>query len=289
MVDIVSVSGHLCTVPICGTLCGGCEITGPSYDMLRRAAAARLREVPPARVQLVWNTKVLTDRTVPELLAAPATARIVTAMPRRASISNCGPCDKSCARRVLSQWAGHVAEVRDWCPVLVDSSSSGEPPDLPDPEDSESDSDHAEVPEPSSAAQPASPDDYIPTALRGTPLGSVLLERMASECWHPIILDDVPRKWLPVLQRRPPKFEDGRLNGSTMCGTIALTMPDEPVCRIYKQWFEMLPPTAKLNIATCMESTQSFIEAYGPETYNRTLLNLAVHGKPQAIFVEACP
>ena len=107
---------------------------------------------------------------------------------------------------------------------------------------------------PRSAAQPASPDDYIPTALRGTPLGSTLLERMASERWHPIILDDVPRKWLPVLQRRPPKFEDGRLNGSTMCGTIALTMPNEPVCRMYKQWFEMLPPTAKLDVATFMEA-----------------------------------
>ena len=137
---------------------------------------------------------------------------------------------------------------------------------------------------PRSAAQPASPDDCIPTALRGTPLGRTLLERMASERWHPIILDDVPRKWLPVL-----KFEDGRLNGSTMCGTIALTMPNEPVCRMYKQWFEMLPPTAKLDVATFMESPQSFIEAYGLETYNRLFLNLAVHGKPQAIFVEVCP
>jgi len=63
-------------------------------------------------------------------------------------------------------------------------------------------------------------------------------------------------------------------------------MPDEPVCWIYKDWFEMLPPAAKLDIATLMESTQSFIEAYGQETYNRTLLNLAVHGKPQATLVE---
>ena len=63
-----------------------------------------------------------------------------------------------------------------------------------------------------------------------------LVMRIVSECWQPILVDDVPEKWLPVLHSRPKKFEDGRLtdNPYSVCGTIALTMPDEPSCLIYK-------------------------------------------------------
>ena len=55
---------------------------------------------------------------------------------------------------------------------------------------------------------------------------------------------------------------------------------------IYKQWFEE-QPTGKL--AIMIESTQSFIKEYGPDTHRRTLLSLAAHGKPEAIFVQVAP
>ena len=115
--------------------------------------------------------------------------------------------------------------------------------------------------------------------------------RIVQSSWQPILVDDVPEKWLGILHNKPKKFEDGRLTDIPYsgCGTIAFTMPDEPSCWIYKQWFEKLPTTEKLDIATMIESTQSFIEAYGPDTHRRTLLSLAVHGKPEAIFVQVAP
>lgn len=130
---------------------------------------------------------------------------------------------------------------------------------------------------------------YIPTALRGTPMGSILLERMVSERWKPVVMEDVPEKWLPVLRRTPTNFENGRVINDMVYGTIALTMPDEPACWIWKQWFETTPPRNKLDVSTLVESTASYIEAYGLETYNRTLLHLAAHGKPKPIFVEVSP
>ena len=131
------------------------------------------------------------------------------------------------------------------------------------------------LPEPRSAGQPPSLHDHVPTFLRNTALGTVLLDRMIWENWQPIMLADIPEKWCHY----------HCLQG----GTIALTMPDEPAFMIYKKWFEGLPPTEKLGIATFVESTQSFTEAYGADTYRRTLINLATHGKPQAIFVEVRP
>ena len=138
------------------------------------------------------------------------------------------------------------------------------------------------LPEPRSAGQPASLHDHVPTFLRNTALGTVLLDRMIWESWQPIMVDDIPWKWWPCFERRQD-------NSWTAGRTIALTMPDEPAFMIYKKWFEGLPPTEKLGIATFVESTQSFIEAYGADTYRRTLINLATHGKPQAIFVEVLP
>jgi hypothetical protein len=131
------------------------------------------------------------------------------------------------------------------------------------------------LPEPRSAGQPASLHDHVPTFLRNTALGTVLLDRMIWENWQPIMLADIPEKWCHY----------HCLQG----GTIALAMPDEPAFTIYKKWFEGQPPTEKLGIATFVESTQSFTEAYGADTYRRTLINLAIHGKPQAIFVEVRP
>ena len=126
--------------------------------------------------------------------------------------------------------------------------------------------------EPRSAGQPASLHDHVPTFLRNTAVGTVLLDRMIVESWQPIMVDDIPEKWCHY----------HCLHG----GTIALAMPDEPAFRIYKKWFEGLPPTEKLGIATFVESTQSFTEAYGDDTYRRTFFSLAILGKPQAIFVE---
>ena len=96
------------------------------------------------------------------------------------------------------------------------------------------------------------------------------------------MVDDIPEKWCPCFERRQG-------NSQTAGGTIALTMPDEPAFWIYKKWFEGLPPTEKLGIATFVESTQSFTEACVADTYRRTLINLATHGKPRAIFVEVRP
>ena len=145
--------------------------------------------------------------------------------------------------------------------------------------------------EPVSAGRPATLLEVIPTSLRGTPLGMTLATRIITEGWQPIELQDVPDRWLPVLHNRPKKFEDGRLtdNPHTGCGTIAFTMPDDAVCRIYKKWFEKLPPSEGLDIVTFMESTESFIQAYGLDTWHRTMLSLAVHGKPEAIFVQIAP
>ena len=137
------------------------------------------------------------------------------------------------------------------------------------------------LPEPRSAGQPASLHDHVPTFLRNTALGTVLLDRMIWESWQPIMVDDIPWKWWPYFEKQDNSWTAGR--------PIALTMPDQPAFMIYKRWFEGLPPTEKLGIATFVESTQSFIEAYGADTYRRTLINLATHGKPQAIFVEVLP
>ena len=134
------------------------------------------------------------------------------------------------------------------------------------------------LPEPRSAGQPPSLHDHVPTFLRNTALGTVLLDRMIWESWQPIMVDDIPWKWWPYFEKQDNSWTAGR--------PIALTMPDQPAFMIYKRWFEGLPPTEKLGIATFVESTQSFIEAYGADTYRRTLINLATHGKPQAIFVE---
>ena len=142
--------------------------------------------------------------------------------------------------------------------------------------------------EPGSAGQQATLLEYIPKSLQGTPLGTQLAVRILTERWQPILLDDVPERWLPVLHNRPKKFEDGCVTGNphSGCGTIAFTVPDDPVFRIYKDWFEALPLTERLDINIFMESTQSFIKGYGLDTWRRTILSLAIHGKPEAIFVQ---
>ena len=48
------------------------------------------------------------------------------------------------------------------------------------------------LPEPRSAGQPASLHDHVPTFLRNTALGTVLLDRMIWESWQPIMVDDIP-------------------------------------------------------------------------------------------------
>ncbi len=128
--------------------------------------------------------------------------------------------------------------------------------------------------------------DCIPTELQGTTLGAMLATRIVQSDWQAISVDDIPEKWLATFHNKPEKWEDGCVGECGKCGTIMLVMPDELCCQIYMQWSKK-QPTTKLD---CMiESTQTFINEYGPDTHRRTLLSLAVHGKPEAIFVETAP
>ena len=130
--------------------------------------------------------------------------------------------------------------------------------------------------------------DCIPTELQGTTLGAMLATRIVLSNWQAISVDDIPEKWLATFHNKPKNWEDGCVIGSstTGCGTIALTMPDELCCQIYLQWFNK-QPTTKLDCF--IESTQTFINEYGPDAHRRTLLSLAVHGKPEAILVQTGP
>ena len=140
--------------------------------------------------------------------------------------------------------------------------------------------------------------DCIPTELQGTTLGAMLATRIVQSNWQAISVDDIPEKWLATFHNTPKKFEDGCVIDSSITGcdidnddsvidsSIRFTMPDEPCCHIYMQWFNEQPTT---KVDCMMESTQTFINEYGPDTHRRTLLSLAVHGKPEAIFVETAP
>jgi hypothetical protein len=146
--------------------------------------------------------------------------------------------------------------------------------------------------------------DCIPTELQGTTLGSMLATRIVQSNWQAISVDDIPEKWLATFHKNgcvidsSKKFEDGCVidssitgcdianDDSVIVGSIRFTMPDEPCCHMYMQWFTE-QPTTKVNCM--MESTQTFINEYGPDTYRRTLISLAVHGKPEAIFVQTAP
>ncbi len=71
-----------------------------------------------------------------------------------------------------------------------------------------------------------------------------------------------------------------------LSSTLALSLPDEAACWIYKDWFDKCQSKDKYDIPVLMESTASFQQAYGLTMYNRTLLRLAVHGKPEGVVVE---
>jgi len=140
--------------------------------------------------------------------------------------------------------------------------------------------------------------DCIPTELQGTTLGAMLATRIVQSNWQAISVDDIPEKWLATFHNAPKKFEDGCVidrsipgcdidnDDSVIDSSLTLTMPDEPCCHMYMQWFTE-QQTTKVNCM--MESTHTFINEYGPDTYRRTLISLAVHGKPEAIFVQTAP
>ena len=138
-------------------------------------------------------------------------------------------------------------------------------------------------PDACSAGQPArNPQRRIPSTLENTPLGNTLLDRMESDRWQPLVLHDVPENWLPVLQRMPPPTQVGGYS-------VAVIMPDDHACWMYQTWWHKKHVPDRLAIAIMLESTQSFIEAYGQDRYRRTLLSLAAHGKPAAILVQVWP
>ena len=134
-------------------------------------------------------------------------------------------------------------------------------------------------------------ENAVPANLRETALGGRLLQRMMAQDWLPISMQDIPKKWLTAATRAPQYLEHVQMQmGGNMSGrlssTLALSLPDEAACWIYKDWFDKCQSKDKYDIPVLMESTASFQQAYGLTMYNRTLLRLAVHGKPEGVVVE---
>ena len=113
--------------------------------------------------------------------------------------------------------------------------------------------------------------EWVPASLRTTPLGDRLFQRMVMQDWQPILSADISNEWL---------------HACSASQVLTLTMPDERACRNYADWLHTVPATQKHHIATIIESTPTFLNAYGADTYHSTLLRLAVYGKPLAVMIK---
>ena len=101
-----------------------------------------------------------------------------------------------------------------------------------------------------------------------------------------IARNEVPDRWIPVLDHQAPDSESGGAIENGVHGRLALVMPTETPCCLWSDWFDRQPPKNKLSMGQRFLSKTGFIQRHGEDAYDYTIHSLAFKGKPAPIFMQ---